>query len=74
MWILLEICTDVKKMNKKIWPLGNIPLPTKTWQQILKDQNAHLTKQVNKLKASVSKLESQNKEQEMKTEHLEAQS
>ena len=34
----------------------------------------HLTKQINELKASVSKLESQNKEQEMKTELLGAQS
>ena len=42
------------------------------FSKILKDQNAHLTKQVNKLKPCVSKLESQNKEKEMKTERLEA--
>ena len=39
-----------------------------------KDQNVHLTKQVNELKSSLSKLESQNKELEMKTERLDVQS
>ena len=42
------------------------------FSKILKDQNAHLTKKVNELKPCVSKLESQNKEKEMKTERLEA--
>ena len=41
--------------------------------KILKDQNAHLTKQVNVLKSSVSKLKSQHKEQ-VKTGPLEGQS
>ena len=49
-----------------------------TWKHrfahFLKDQNVHLTKQVYELKSSVSKLELQNKEQEMKTKRLEAQS
>ena len=45
--------------EQKIRPLGN--------SKILKDQNEHLTKQGNELKSTVSKLESQNDEQEMKT-------
>ena len=39
-----------------------------------KDQNVHLTRQINESKSSVSKFESQNKEHEMKTERLEVQS
>ena len=56
-------------MNKKL-----DRLETSRDNKFLKDQNAHLTKQVNELKSSVSNLESQNKEKDMKTEHLEAQS
>ena len=61
-------------MNKKFDHLESLVRQLKRDRKILKDQNAHLTKLVNELKASVSKLESQNKEQEMKTERLEAQS
>ena len=70
--MLLDIRKDVKKMNKKLttWKIGS---PTKTGEQVLKDQKAHRTKQVNELKSSVSKFESQNKEHEMETDRLEAQ-
>ena len=61
-------------MNKKFDHLGTSVHQLNRDSKILKDQNAHLTKQVNELKSSVSKLESQNKEQEMKTERVEAQS
>ena len=42
--------------------------------KLLKDKNVRLRKQVNELKSSVSKLGSQHKEREMKTELLEVQS
>ena len=62
-------------MNKKFDHLETSVRQLKRDSKILKDQNVHLTKQVNILKSSVSILtESQNKEQEIKTEHLEAQS
>ena len=56
-------------MNKKIDHLETSVRQQKRDNKILKDQNAHLMEQVNELRLSVSKLESQNKEQEMKTEH-----
>ena len=65
---------DNKKMNKKFDHLKTWGRRLKRDCKILKDQNVHLTKQVNEFKSSVPKLESQNKEQEMKTERLEAQS
>ena len=62
-------------MNKKFDHLETSVRQLKRDSKILKYQNVHLTKQVNILKSSVSILtESQNKEQEIKTEHLEAQS
>ena len=61
-------------MNKKLDHLETSVRQLKRDSKILKDQNEHPTKQVNELKSTVSKLESQNKEQEMKTKRLEAQS
>ena len=73
-WILLELRKDVKKMNKIFDHLETSVRQLKRDSKILKDQNVRLMKQVSELKSSVSKLESQNKEQEMKTECLVAQS
>ena len=47
-------------MNKNIDHLETRVRKLKHDSKILKDQNAHLTKQVNELKSSVSSLESQN--------------
>ena len=56
---------DVKKMNNKFDHLGTSVRQLKPDCKIFKDQSAHLTKQVNELKSSVSKLESQNRGQEL---------
>ena len=69
----MDTVKDVKENEQKLDHLET-SVANKNVTAIFKDQNAHLTKQVNELKSSVSKLESQNKEQEMKTERLEAQS
>ena len=61
-------------MNKKFDHFETLVRQLKRDSNILKDQNADITKQVNELESSVSKLESQNKEQDMKTESLEVQS
>ena len=61
-------------MKQKIDHLETLVRQLKPDCIFLKDQNVHLTKQMNELKASESKLESQNKEQEMKTELLGEQS
>ena len=61
-------------MNKKFDHLETSVRQLKRDSKILKDQNVRLMKQVSEFKSSVSKLESQNKEQEMKTEWLVAQS
>ena len=61
-------------MNKKIDHLKTSVGQLKRDSKLLKYQNAHFTKQINELKSSVSKLEFENKQQEMKTERLEAQS
>ena len=73
---------DVKKMNNKFDHLETSVRQLKPDSNFFKDQSAHLTKQVNELKSYVSKLESQNRRQElifaplltMKIERLEAQS
>ena len=61
-------------MNIKFKHLETSVCQLKRNSKILKDQNAHLTKQINEFKSSVSKLESQNKEKEIKRERLEVQS
>ena len=61
-------------MNIKFKHLETSVCQLKRNSKILRDQNAYLTKQINELKSSVSKLESQNKEKEIKRERLEGQS
>ena len=72
--ILLDIQSNVKRLDQKFDSIHKTVCDLKTDNKKLKDQNEHLTHKVQELSTSMAEMERRNKETEMKYEKLEAQS